>query len=521
MIRLKLISFLCVLGCMCLTFCNQERNNNKEGNIYQEPHRPQVHYSPKESWMGPISGLLYYGGTYHLFYQYNPDTTFIGTMHWGHAVSKDLIHWNHFSIALHPDSLGNILPGSVVVDRKNTSGFGSIHNPPLIAAFTYHNKEDDEYHQGFAYSLDSGRTWNKYKKNPILDNYNQEGFQNPDLIWHEESGKWIISLAANNEIRFYASRDLKNWNFLSSFGEKIEKYNGKWSKPDLFPLFGNGKNNRIRKWILLIGVDEGGPNGGSATRYFVGDFNGETFSNELKDIRWIDYGKDCYGGSTFSNIPNTEGRIYMGWMNNWEYAQLIPTHPWRGTLTFPRELNLKNIDGQYFLSSTPIRNLEKLRMDSVNIQSLQITKEVNLTDELSLNKLPIEMIMDFKTYNRTQIGFAENFGVKLSGDTNELLVGYDNYNKVLYINRSKSGLTDFSDFFGQKIYAPYFQPDSITSMHIIVDHSSIEVFVDEGKRTITGRYFNKNGWKNIGLYARNGTVEFTGGKIYQLKSIWQ
>ena len=527
MIRLKLISFLCILGCLFLTFCNQQRRNKEGGNVYQEPHRPQLHYTPKENWMGPVSGLLYYEGTYHLFYQYNPDTTFMGSMHWGHAVSEDLIHWEHLPIALKPDSLGQILSGSVVLDSNNISGFGKQQDTPMIAMFTYKKQKKNsnnykyKYTQGLAYSLDGGNSWTKYKNNPILAN-NKTTLLHPYIFWYEALDKWIMVLAANNHIQLFESPDLKNWNFLSRFGKNIEENMSQWERPVLFPIHADDKN-KTQKWVLIISINDGGPSGGSATRYFVGDFDGKNFYyDKVKDKRWLDYGKDNFGGSIFSNIPfQDKQQIFMGWMNNWEYAQLIPTGPWRGAMTFPRKLSLSKINNQYILNSQPLRELNKLRIDSISIEPFYVKNNVRLTDNLTRRKLPIEVIISFQTHNYMRIGTPEQFGIMFSNDTNQLSVGYDKAQRIFYIDRSRTEPKDFSEFFVQSSYAPCDNLDSITKMHLLIDRSSVELHTVNGKKSITARYFNKKEMNNIDLFSRYGSIEFTGGKIYRLKSIWK
>lgn len=250
--------------------------------FYTEPYRLQFHFSPKANWMNDPNGLVHYNGEYHLFYQYYPDGTKWGPMHWGHAVSKDLFHWEHLPIALYPDSLGLIFSGSAVADVKNTSGFGSMQNPPLVAIFTYHSMEKekvgktDYQNQGVAYSVDNGRTWTKYENNPVLKNQGIKDFRDPKVFWHEASAKWVMILAVKDHVELWNSKDLKVWNKLSDFGIDYGGHGGVWECPDLFEATIEGTSEK--RWVMLVSINPGGPNGGSATQYFIGDFNCITFA---------------------------------------------------------------------------------------------------------------------------------------------------------------------------------------------------------------------------------------------------
>ncbi|RME99284.1 MAG: glycoside hydrolase family 32 protein, partial [Bacteroidetes bacterium] len=300
---------------------------------YQEAHRPQFHFSPPTMWMNDPNGMVFFEGEYHLFYQYYPDSTVWGPMHWGHAVSKDLLHWEHLPIALAPDEHGYIFSGSAVVDWENSSGFGVDELPPLVAIFTYHDPiaeregRDDFQTQGIAYSNDRGRSWVKYDGNPVLPNPGIRDFRDPKVIWDTESQRWIMVLAAGDHIRFYASKDLKHWRYLSSFGQRLGAHGGVWECPDLFPMKVEGSGDQ--RWVLLVSINPGAPNGGSGTQYFVGRFEDDRFKldaefaynlNRMQDsvkAVWLDYGRDNYAGVTWSDIPfELDRRIFIGWMSN-------------------------------------------------------------------------------------------------------------------------------------------------------------------------------------------------------------
>jgi fructan beta-fructosidase len=299
----------------CFLCSAQIQTAGKE--FYKEPHRPQIHFSPREYWMNDPNGMVYYKGVYHLFYQYHPGSTGFGPMHWGHATSQDLIHWQQQPVALYPDSLGYIFSGSAVVDYKNTSGFGKNGKIPMVAIFTNHNvkgeqeQRNDYQNQSLAYSLDEGKTWTKYKGNPVLKNPGIKDFRDPKVSWNEVANKWIMTLATLDHITFYSSGNLKDWKKESEFGKETGAHGGVWECPDLIPFNCQGK----KIWVLIVNLNPGGPNGGSGTQYFVGDFNGHQFIPFDMDTRWLDYGPDEYAGVTFSNTGNR--KLFLGWMSNW------------------------------------------------------------------------------------------------------------------------------------------------------------------------------------------------------------
>ena len=377
----------------------QELNTQAVSIMFDEQHRPQYHFSPPEQWMNDPNGMVFYEGEYHLFYQHYPDSNVWGPMHWGHAISTDMLNWEHLPIALYPDELGYIFSGSAVVDWKNTSGFGDGTTPPLIAIYTYHEPEKareadrtDFQYQGIAYSLDKGRTWTKYEGNPVLDNPGIRDFRDPKVMWHEESQKWIMTLAVKDHISFYSSPDLKAWTFESDFGADVGGHGGVWECPDLFLLPVTGTDEE--KWVLLVSINPGGPAGGSATQYFIGDFDGSTFSldstfatdvtpvNGEERSVWIDYGADNYAGVTWSDIPEHDGRrLFIGWMSNWAYSQVVPTTVWRSAMTLPREMRLEKRAGSYRISSKPVKELRGIA-DQPRDVSANISEGLVLDDSL-------------------------------------------------------------------------------------------------------------------------------------------
>ncbi len=339
-----IILMAAVIASGCETVTNNGMNTEETMNpVSTEPHRPQIHFTPKTGWMNDPNGMVYYNGIYHLFFQHYPDSTVWGPMHWGHATSTDLVHWQEQPIALYPDSMGYIFSGSAVMDVNNTSGFGQNGKVPMVAIFTHHDmKKEKEKRvnvetQSIAYSLDEGKTWTKYEGNPVIKNPGIRDFRDPKVSWNEQTNKWIMTLATTDRITFYSSPNLKDWTRQSDFGKEYGAHGGVWECPDLFAL--NYKGEKI--WILVVNINPGGPNGGSATQYFTGRFDGHTFTPFQTDTRWLDYGPDEYAGITWSNTGDR--KIFMGWMSNWQYANLVPTQNWRSAMTIARELGIEKI----------------------------------------------------------------------------------------------------------------------------------------------------------------------------------
>ncbi|MFL5771776.1 MAG: glycoside hydrolase family 32 protein [Flavisolibacter sp.] len=495
-----------------LISCSNEKKRTDESSLYNEPHRPQIHFSPKEKWMNDPNGMVFYNNTYHLFYQYYPDSTVWGPMHWGHATSMDMIHWQHQPIALYPDSLGYIFSGSAVVDVNNTSGFGKDGKIPLVAIFTHHDPKgeksgrNDYQNQSLAYSLDNGSTWTKYSGNPVLKNPGIKDFRDPKVMWYEASKKWIMTLATLDRITFYSSPDLKNWTKESEFGKEYGAHGGVWECPDLFTLDDNGK----KIWILVVNINPGGPNGGSATQYFTGDFDGHTFKPLQTDTRWIDYGPDEYAGVTWNNTGNR--KIFFGWMSNWEYATVVPTEKWRSAMTMPRDLGIEKIGDKYFITSNPVAQLQTIEQDP----------------EIFTNVNAMDFDMTSKTGNlsgpaRIDINSDElkDFSLTLSNDAGQKVeIGYDSSSNNYYIDRALSGKTDFEKGFAKRNTAPRLSNKKETDVTLIIDNASVEFFADHGLTVMTAIFFPDTDYNKIRVESRS---DFKINKLwfFKMKSIWK
>lgn len=450
--------------------------------LYNEKHRPQFHFSPAKKWMNDPNGMVYHKGIYHLFYQFYPDSTVWGPMHWAHATSKDLVHWENNPIALFPDSLGYIFSGSAVVDSENTSGFAKNGETPLVAIFTHHNMDGektgkkDYQNQSIAYSLDDGKTWIKYAGNPVLKNPGIKDFRDPKVMWFDEGKRWIMTLATLDRITIYSSQNLKTWTKESELGKDFGAHSGVWECPDLFPLDYNGQ----KIWVLLVSINPGGPNGGSATQYFTGDFDGKTFTPHTIETKWIDYGTDNYAGVTWSNTGNR--KIFIGWMNNWQYAQVVPTKEWRGALTTPRDLGLQKINNQFYLSSALVKEFDKIITRSFEAENVLINKEIDLSEKLKdmAGKFKLDITFDA----------VEDFTIILSNnEKQELKIGYHKASNEYFIDRTNAGKSDFESGFAKIHRAPRISDAPGIKISLIIDAASAEFFADSGLSVMTDLFF--------------------------------
>ena len=499
---------------------------------YAEPHRPQFHFSPPSMWMNDPNGLVYYEGEYHLFYQYYPGATVWGPMHWGHAVSRDLVTWEHLPIALYPDELGYIFSGSVVVDWNNTSGFGRAGKPPLVAIFTYHDPArdkagtNDDESQGIAYSNDRGRTWTRYRGNPVLPNTGKQGdFRDPKVSWHQESSRWIMALSVSDHVEFWGSPNLKDWQYLSSFGKEWGAHGGTWECPDLIPLRIAGSDET--RWVLIVSLNPGGPQGGSGTQYFVGHFDGKTYTLDegfretlrQEPAAWLDWGRDNYAGVTWSDVPKDDGRrLFIGWMSNWDYAQHVPTQPWRSAMTLPRSLRLVRTPGGYRLFTEPVRELERLRTESASLPGMKIVGTVDLGDHVKRPMATSELLLEF---DARRAG-ASRFGVVLSNARGESYrIGFDGASNEFYSDRRRAGDHSFSDKFADRVHrAPRLSSDSILRMRLFVDVASVELFADDGATTLTDIFFPSEPFDRVSLFSEGGDAWLLRGDVHRLKGIW-
>jgi fructan beta-fructosidase len=483
--RLLFVLVMFTLSYGCKTG-EQTRGEQPADTLYKEAHRPQFHFSPPENWMNDPNGMVFHNGEYHLFYQYYPDGTTWGPMHWGHAVTTDLTHWKHLPVALYPDSLGWIFSGSAIVDTNNTSGFGTAANPPLVAIYTYHSSpkekagRTDYQYQGIAYSTDNGRNWTKYEGNPVLPNQGVPDFRDPKVFWHEPTSGWVMILAVKDHIELWGSADLKNWRKRSEFGANYGAHGGVWECPDLFTLPVEGSAGQ--KWVMLVSINPGGPNGGSATQYFTGGFDGTSFTPDVDQSTtlWLDYGPDNYAGVTWSNVPG-ERKIFLGWMSNWAYAEKVPTSPWRSANTIARDLVLAKTPAGY-----RVRSIVSPELNAIS-STVSITPAVTVEGTFALNQGNTNDLSMSVISAQTDV---KNFSVEFSNSKGQtLVIGFDVASNKYYINRAKAGNVDFSPDFRREVFAPRISESNTIDFTIVADVSSVEVFFDAGLSVMTALFF--------------------------------
>lgn len=640
---------------------------------FEETYRLQSHFSPKENWLNDPCGTVYLDGEYHLMYQYNPKGNQWGNMSWGHAMSKDLVHWEELPVALYSDALGQIFSGGAVIDKNNTAGFGEN---AMVAIFTHAGATQQ---QSLAYSNDKGRTWAKYSDNPVLKNQGIADFRDPQVFWYEPGSKWIMTLAVKDRIDIFSSPNLKEWSFKSSFGENIGAHGGVWECPDLFPLKVEGTNEE--KWVLMVSINPGGPAGGSAIQYFLGDFNGsefiidEEFSEALTAIEpsavafadfenvnyenwgvtgtafgvgpatgalpdqqlvqgylgnylvnsfhggddsqgklvsanfeisaffinfligggnrpgeaeirlivnnevvktatgrneerlfwqgwdltewlgqtarieildsatgswghlnidhislsdrlfenstieafWADYGPDFYAGRSWENIPEQSNqRVWISWMNNWNYAGNIPTFPWRGSMSLPRTISVKQFPEGLRLIQEPVEQLQSLRHSNSNFSDFSIKKANEFINEHKISGKHYEIEMKLVAEP------GEEVGIKLlSNGIGYTKVGYKAATNEVFLNRSLSGQLPYGIYTDNLFETSLLTSGASVRVHIYVDHSSVEVFFNEGEKVISSRVFPNNGMNDIEFYQTGSNANILDFNFWSLKSIWE
>ena len=427
----------------------------------REHFRPQYHHTPTYGWMNDPNGMFYKDGVYHLFYQWNPYGSQWENMTWGHSTSRDLIHWEAQSTAIEPDALGDIFSGSCVVDKKNNQ---------VIAMYTSAGKSQL---QSMAISKDNGKTFQKYAGNPVLVS-KEEDFRDPKAFWNPEIQKWNLILAVGQEMYIYSSPDMKEWTYESSFGKNLGCHDGVWECPDLMKLQVRGTDKQ--KWLLICNINPGGPFGGSATQYFVGEFDGHQFTCEHQDTRWMDYGKDHYATVTFDNAP--DGRhIALAWMSNWQYANQVPTKQFRSANSLPRDLDLFEYQGQTYCGVTPSREVNALRGKAVK-------------------KLPktCEIVVDVK--GTTEIALSNSLG-------EQVVMKYNTVENTFSMDRTRT-YASFSEAFPCKTVAPVY--GDIRQLRIFIDNSSIEAFDAEGRLAMTNLIFPAEPYNNIKVSGGKATI---------------
>lgn len=493
-----------------------------------EKFRPVYHHTPLYGWMNDANGLVYKDGEYHLYFQYNPYGSKWGNMHWGHSVSKDLVHWEHLAPAIARDTLGHIFSGSSIVDQENVAGYGAGN---ILAFYTSASDKNGQI-QCLAFSKDNGRTFTKYEKNSILCPADGlRDFRDPKVFRYEPEDKWVMIVSADKEMRFYDSKNLKDWNYMSSFGEGYGVQPCQFECPDMVELPVDGDLNR-KKWALIVNVNPGCYFGGSATQYFTGNFDGTKFSCDSQPnvTKWLDWGKDHYATVCFSNTG--ERTIAVPWMSNWQYCNIVPTKQFRSANALPRELSLYTQDGEIYLSAVPVPEIKTLRKEKKEIPAFTVANDYHIDSLLADNDGAYELALEIT------VGEAEIMGFNLFNDKGEKVDIYFNLpEKRLVMDRTKSGIVDFGkksvsheievhdrrkttsinyiDDFALATWAPIKKENKYT-LDVFVDKCSVEIFLNGGKVAMTNLIFPSEPYNRMCFYSKGGSFQVDSFKAYRL-----
>lgn len=462
---------------------------------YSQQYRPQIHYTPAKNWINDPNGMVFVDGVWHLFYQYNPYGNGWGNMSWGHATSTDLMHWEEQSVALVKDDLGDIFSGSAVVDHDNTAGFGAD------AVVAFYTSAGARQQQSMAYSTDGCKSFKKYNANPIVPNTDKDDFRDPKVFWHEGSQQWIMSLARGWKymIDFYGSKDMKSWEYLSSFAtpDYARCNGGQWECPDLIKMkVEDGDLKGQEKYVLIVSTNPGGPLRGSGTMYFVGDFDGKNFTADSHDYPlWLDYGMDNYAGVTWSNTGDR--KVFIGWMNNWDYSGDVPCDPWRSAMTLPRDLTLSSLDGHCYLSCKVAKEIDGIAGKWADISG-------TLPKAYAYHvQVPVDLSNDHVVTLSNEAGQTYDITVKAGART------------ITARRNDKSGTVSFNGAFSQ-FNVRAFVPGSYKelTLDIYIDQSSVEVVSADGLVNITTLVFPSSIYNKVEV---DGEQK---GRVRTLESVW-
>ncbi|MCC8172604.1 MAG: DUF4980 domain-containing protein [Parabacteroides sp.] len=496
----------------------------------RDKFRPVYHHTPLYGWMNDANGLVYKDGEYHLYFQYNPYGSVWGNMHWGHSVSRDLVHWEPLPVALARDTMGHIFSGSSVVDAANSAGYGA---GSIVSFYTSASDKNGQI-QCMAHSNDNGRTFTKYEKNPVLTPFDGlKDFRDPKVFWYAPEEKWVMIVSADKEMRFYSSDNLKDWTYMSAFGEGYGVQPSQFECPDMVELPVNGDENN-KKWALIVNINPGCLFGGSATQYFTGNFDGTRFTCDTKPetVKWLDWGKDHYATVCFSNTP---GRVIaMPWMSNWQYANIIPTQQFRSANALPRELTMYSEGKDIYLAANPVKELETLRRETKEMPpfTVEAGKDVTIDTLFAGNDGAFEIEISLSAA-RTEVA-----GLRLmNGQGEEVAIYLDKKAGKLVMDRVHSGIVDFGknsiphekeahdnriansinyvDDFALATWGPLSGAADHT-LRIFADKCSVKLFLDGGKVAMTNLVFPNEPYNRLQFYSQGGSYRVNSLNLYKL-----
>ena len=493
-------------------------------------YRPEYHHTPLYGWMNDANGLVYKDGEYHLYFQYNPYGSKWGNMHWGHSVSKDLVHWQHLDPAIARDTLGHIFSGSTVIDKNNSAGYGK---DAMIAFYTSASDEHGQI-QCMAYSNDNGRTYTKYEKNPILTPFDGlKDFRDPKVFWYEPAQKWYMIVSADKNMRFYSSTDLKQWEYLSQFGEGYGVQPNQFECPDFIQLPVDGNKDNM-KWVMIVNINPGCPFGGSATEYFIGDFDGKEFKcdTDKSVTKWLDFGKDHYATVCFSNTGDRI--IAVPWMSNWQYANVTPIRQYRGANALPRELSLYTKDGEIYMAANVVKETEALRKSTRSIESLSVEGETVIDSITDGQNSGVELEMDIVPGKAQTVGFdimnakGEKTGIYLDLKSGRAVMDRTESGLIAFgekaephfkenHDRRKTESVNYINDFALGTWAPLSLCEGKTyHLDVFVDKCSVELFVDGGRIAMTNLVFPTEVYSSLRFYTEGGKAEVKNLNIHKL-----
>ncbi|MDR3142823.1 MAG: glycoside hydrolase family 32 protein [Tannerellaceae bacterium] len=480
-----------IIGLLMVLFfsCQPERNG--------ETALPKVHFSHGKNWTGEPAGAVYHEGTYHLFYQHNPNQPMYGNIHWRHAVSQDLIHWAIQPVALSPDEKGQPGSGSVIADIQNTAGLGAN---AFLAFYTYLGKKGTESAVYMAYSLDRGETWTKREQSLLIPDRSTT-FKNPVVLWDNEYRQWIMTISTGFAIWFYTSTDGLTWTVQCAFEEAHGS--GGWESALFFPL--TVAEEGITKWVLLVSMNDGPINGAPNIRYFVGDFDGKAFAcTQYKEL-WVDYGKDFYRATLFNRPDNR--KVMTAWMNSWDYANLTPEKGQRGRLSIPRELALVKEDQNYLLTSVPVREIATVFSEKKTLENIDLSSGSYALKGASYFQQPFILHLAFDHTNRYAFWNAKNYGVRFQTISGKrLTIGYKADMGYYYIDRRGLLADPFSDTYEQLLGIAYFPKGDTNEWKIVYDRESVELYTADGKGMLTALWFSDEPFVAFELFAEEGRM---------------
>lgn len=477
----------------------------------REKFRPAFHHTPVYGWMNDPNGMFYKDGVWHLYYQWNPYGSKWQNMTWGHSSSTDLINWQHHPAAIEPDGLGTVFSGSCAIDKDDTAGFGS---DAVIALYT---SAAASQVQSLAHSNDNGNTFEIYPGNPVITLESEA--RDPNMFWNEATGEWnlVLAHALEHEMLVFTSPDMKQWTLQSAFGKGLGAQGGVWECPDLFELAVDGSDQK--KWVLICNINPGGPFGGSATQYFIGEFDGKTFTPDRDadgnvPTKWMDYGKDHYATVSWSNAPDNR-RTVIGWMSNWQYAAEVPTMQYRSANTLPREIGLfRASDGEIYTSCTPSPEIGALRGNaSVKKRSFTAGKKSRTFALPEANGGICEITLEITPKKGVPVNLT------LANEAgNKVEMVYNPAESTFSFDRYQSGQTDFSQDFPAITTAPTFTDGGNLRLRIFIDRSSIEVFEQNGRFAMTNLVFPESPYTTLSVNAPAGNARIENLAIYPLRT---